>query len=234
MFLSGKFSPATLLAAIAMLASGCMTAEHELVADDTLLLDRANSFFARERFAQASESYNKLVNEFPDSIYRKAGLIGLADSMYKEGRFEEANLYYERFVELYPLDTLTPRAWFYFGMCHLMITSTPDRSQRESLEAIDVFTDFLRRYPDHELAPTAKWYRKQMEGMIEESKLEVARFYHRTNKNGATIARLKDFLEEYRESDKAPEGSTRRTHFRLSFLRSPVIVQPLSRKALAR
>ncbi|MDH4184453.1 MAG: outer membrane protein assembly factor BamD [Nitrospinota bacterium] len=186
--------------------SGCVEFKKEMVADDSLLLNKANNFFARSRFNQATDSYRKLVEGYPDSSYKKVGLIGLADSLYKEGQFEEADLYYSRFVELYPLDEMTPRALFYYGMSQVMLTSTPDRSQTKTKTAINVFDEFTRRYPDNNLTPSAAWHKKQMEAMLAESKLEVARFYHRTGRNAAAINRLREFLEENPATPDAPEA----------------------------
>ncbi|MDH5637561.1 MAG: hypothetical protein OEZ04_03640, partial [Nitrospinota bacterium] len=67
--------------------SGCVQTRVEMVTDDSRLLERANNFYARQRFNQATESYRKVMDEYPDSKYRKVAVIGLADSLYKEGQF---------------------------------------------------------------------------------------------------------------------------------------------------
>ena len=191
--------------AFALLAS-CAETKMELAAGDAALLDKANNFYSRQRYNQSTASYRKLTEEYPDSNYRKAGLIGLADSLYKEGQFDEANLYYERFVELYPMDHLTPRALFYYAMTQMMLTSNPERNQAKTKAAINSFSEFVERYPDSQLAVQAGWYKKEMERMLAVSKMEVARFYHRTGKNGAAINRLKEILEESPGSPDAPEA----------------------------
>ncbi|MDH5638462.1 MAG: outer membrane protein assembly factor BamD, partial [Nitrospinota bacterium] len=116
------------------------------------------------------------------------------------------NLYYERFVEMYPLDELTPRALFYFGMCHMMLTSTPDRSQKKTKMAIQMFNGFITRYPDHILAPTAAWNKEQMEAMLLRSRLDVARFYFNTYKSTAAIDRLKEYIINNPKSPDTPEA----------------------------
>jgi len=185
---------------------GCAQTGLELITDDSRLLESGNNFYARQRFTQAGEAYRKVMDEYPDSRYRRAAIIGLADSLYKEGQFEEANLYYERFVEMYPLDELTPRALFYFAMCHMMLTSTSDRSQKQTKLAIQFFDGFIKRYPDHMLAATAAWNKEQMQAMLVRSKLDVARFYYNTNKNTAAIDRLKEYVLENPDSTDTPEA----------------------------
>jgi outer membrane assembly lipoprotein YfiO len=199
----------SLVAAMMMgliLLAGCAETMKELQADDSVLLDKANNFYARTRFNQAAGSYRKLVEGYPDSNYRKAGLIGLADSLYKEGQFDEASLHYERLVELYPMDDLTPRALFYSGMSHMMLTSNLERNQAKTKTSMRIFGEFITRYPDHQLAPSAGWYKKEMARMLAGSKLEIARFYHRTGKSASAIGRLKEYIEENPKAPEAPEA----------------------------
>ena len=204
-FLRHKCAAGALALGLALLAA-CAETKMELQASDVLLLNKANNFYARQRFNQATASYRKLTEEYPDSNHRKPALIGLADSLYKEGQFDEANLYYERFVELYPMDHLTSRALFYYAMTQMMMTSNPERNQAKTRAAISSFSEFIERYPDNQLSVQADWYKKEMERMLSNSKIEVARFYYRTGKNGAAINRLKEFLAEYPGSPDAPEA----------------------------
>ena len=59
------------------------------------------------------------------------------------------------------MDDLTPRALFYFGMCHMMLTSNPERNQAKTKSSIGVFSEFIRRYPIVEL-PADIYYLSQV------------------------------------------------------------------------
>ncbi len=183
---------------------GCQT--KELISEDNLLVDRGNIYYASERYTQATDKYRKLVEQYPDSPFRKQGIIALADSLYKDKSYFEAVLYYERFVELYPLDTLTPRAQFYLAMSYYHDTSTAERDQTNSSKAVEIFGQFLNNYPDHILAPAALERKNKMISLIASNQMHIARYYRRVNRNQAAIQRLTEFLAKYPGSDEQPEA----------------------------
>jgi len=195
---------AAIFAAVSILAGGC--AKKELTQPDAKLIDQANNYYSRDRFTQATESYRKSIEKNPDSPFRKAAILGLADSLYKDKSYFEAELYYERFVELYPMDPLKPRAAFYDGMCYYHDSHASDRDQTQTKKAMDIFNDFVKDYPDHPLAPYARTFAAEMRSTLAGSVLEIARFYHRVNKPHSAIGRLEEFLKTYQDTKDAPEA----------------------------
>jgi len=187
------------------LASACTSAQ-EAPTPDSQLVNKANESYADGRFTQAAERYRLINDEHPDSPYLRLALLGLADSLYKDKEYVEASLYYERFIQLYPLDPLTPRALFYQGMSAYLDTSTSDRDQTNTLKAIELFDSFTTAYPAHPLAPPARERKGNMESQLAESHLEVARFYHRIGQNNAALIRLREFMEAYPASPLMPEA----------------------------
>lgn len=199
-----KFVLLTLAFAQTALFFGC--GGTDIIRPDAAKVNDANHFYARERFTQATEEYRKFIEENPDSTFRGKAIIGLADSLYKDKQYFESALYYERFLELYPLDDLTPRALFYLGMCSFHDATTADRDQTQTHKAVELFDEFLSKYPNHQLAGYAKNMNLKMKAIRTNSIMEVARFYHRVNKNQSAIQRLKAYLAKYPNSSAAPEA----------------------------
>jgi outer membrane protein assembly factor BamD len=190
-----------LIAAIAVAAvSACASSQMDVAQPDAMLMDNANNFYSRGRYAQAVDLYRKSVEHNPDSPHRKGAALGLADALYKEKEYFEAALYYERFVELYPLDPATPRAYFYLAMCSYNDVRSPDRDQANTKKAKEAFTRFAEKYPNHLLTPFAKKFTGEMVSRQIESEMEVIRFYHRVNKNQAVIWRVTDHIKQYPSS----------------------------------
>ena len=193
-----------LVALMIMAGSACVAID--IKENETLSVDRANDYFARGRYSQASLIYRKAVEEKPDSPHRKATLLGLADSLYLDEEYFEATLYYERFIELYPLDPLTPRAAFYLAMCSYSNSFIAERDQTNSGKAIDTFKVFIDFYPNSPLTPTAKRFKREMENKLTESEMKIARFYHRVDRNTSAVRRLQEYLEKHPKSGNAPEA----------------------------
>ncbi|HEB71949.1 MAG TPA: outer membrane protein assembly factor BamD [Nitrospirae bacterium] len=193
------------LAALIPGFSGCHS-DKQIIKKDSVLVNRANNNYARGRLTQASEEYRKLINEHPDSSFRKQAIIALADTLYKDKKYFEAVLYYERFIQLYPLDPLTSRAQFYLAMSHYNDTSTLDRDQTSTVKTVEAFEVFLKRYPKHLLVPYAKEKKRDMEQLRSKSMMDIARFYRKINRNQSAITRLNEFIDLYPDSGEAPEA----------------------------
>lgn len=195
-----------LLVAFAAATLSACASGMDVAQPDAMLMDNANNFYARGRYSQAIDLYRKSVEQNPDSPYRKGAAMGLADALYKEKEYFEAALYYERFTELYPLDSLTPRAYFYLAMCHYNDVHTPDRDQANTKKAKEAFARFIEKYPGHRLAALAKKFSAEMDSVLVDSEMEVIRFYHKTNKNQAAIWRIRDHMKQHPASPYTEEA----------------------------
>ena len=191
---------------MALMLTGAACAEIDIRAKEGVSVNRGNSLYALGRYSQAVLVYRKVVEESPDSPHRKATLLALADSLYMDEEYFEATLYYERFLELYPLDPLTPRAAFYLAMCSYSNSFIAERDQTNTERAIDTFKVFIEFYPDSPLTPTARKYKREMEARLAESELNIARFYHKIDRNMSAIRRLQGYLEKHPDSGNVPEA----------------------------
>lgn len=196
----------TLIAVFAAVSISSCASGPDVAQPDAMLIDNANNFFSRGRFSQSVELYRKSVEQNPDSPFRKGAAIGLADSLYKEKEFFEAALYYERFTELYPLDPITPRAYFYKAMCHYSDVRSPDRDQTNTKKAKEAFETFIRKYPNHNLATVAKKLAGEMNDHLIDSEMDVIRYYHRASRNQGAIWRIKDHIQKYPASPHTEEA----------------------------
>jgi len=190
---------------IISLGMGACATENK-VSLDAVTANKANNFYARERFTQAAEVYHKAVDENPDSPYLKMSLLGMADAYYKDKDYLMGSIYYERFIELYPLDPKTARAVFYNGVCYYNEALDPDRDQENTRKAIENFGRLEKDFPHSSFVPYGRKMKKEMLGSLDTAEIEVIRFYHRVNKNMAAIRRVQAFLEAKPESPYAAEA----------------------------
>lgn len=178
----------------------------EIMEPDAVTTNRANHSYAKSDFGQAAEVYRRLIEKNPDSRYRKMAYIGIADAFYKDKSYIEAQIYYDQFIEQFPLDRLTNRALFYNGMCYYLDVTTSDRDQASAKKGIELFKKYERQYPGLPLAPFAKTYRVKLESIVTESEIGIVRFYYKVDKSMSAIRRLQDFILEYPDSEFMPEA----------------------------
>jgi len=192
---------------VTLMASGCGYFHKEPTpTDPSALLSFGREKLAEKRFSKAKEQFERLLETTSDNELRLQALINLADTLYKNGEYEEARFQYRKFLELYPVHPLAPRAQFQLAMCSFAEIKTPDRDQAITLEAIRQFERFLQSYPDHPLASEAEQRHAFCINRLAEHDLEVADFYYKRGKYHSAINRLSALLDRYpdfTQNDKA-------------------------------
>ena len=123
---------------------------------DERLMDKAKKLEQQEKFSEAINSYEKLVEQYPTSplaaeaLYR-AGLVytnGLQD-------FDNAISSLQRVIEKYPDSQLAAQCQFMIGFIYANNTS-------DTLQARLAYSKFLENYPEHELVPSVEWELKYL------------------------------------------------------------------------
>ncbi len=189
------------------MASGCGFFHKEPIpTDPSSLLSFGQEKLAEKRFSKAKEQFELLLETTSDNELRLQALINLADTLYKNGEYEEARFQYRKFLELYPVHPLAPKAQFQLAMCSFAEIKTPDRDQAITLEALRQFERFLQSYPDHPLASEAEQRHAYCINRLAELDLMVAGFYYKQGKYHSAINRLSALLDRYpdfAQNDKA-------------------------------
>lgn len=180
------------------LVGGCGFFQEEILpSDPTGLMSLGREKLAAERYSEAKEQFQRVLETTPDNELRVEALMNLANTFYKNREYEEARYQYRKFLELYPVHPLAPKAQFQLAMCGFAEIKTPDRDQESTLEAIRQFERFLQAYPDHSLAPEAEERRVFCLNRLAEHDLEISRFYYKQGKYHSVITRLLKLLENH-------------------------------------
>ena len=99
----------------------------------------ANSHYRVEEYANAANTYSEIIDRFPRSpVYRNAQ-YGLAWSLFQQNKYNEA---YNEFNNLSQGDDSTAIKSFIWKGESKRYSGNPN-------EALIIFEDFLKRYPDH-------------------------------------------------------------------------------------
>lgn len=195
------------LCLVTIIASGCgFFYKEPTPTQPSELFSLGREKLAKKRFSKAKEQFERVLETASDNELRLQALINLADTLYKNGEYEEARFQYRKFLELYPVHPMAPKAQFQLAMCSFAEIKTPDRDQAITLEALRQFERFLQSYPDHPLASEANQRRAFSINRLAEHDLLVARFYYKLGKYHSAINRLSALLDSYpdfAQSDKA-------------------------------
>lgn len=124
---------------------------------DQSYFNEADNFLKQDNIPDAVSSYENLLKEFPDSKLAPQVLMKLA-AIYQSKRvtslselesLKKANEYYMMVFEKYPDDAEAPTALFMAGFIQANELNDYD-------QATKTYNTFLQKYPDNDLAASAK------------------------------------------------------------------------------
>jgi outer membrane protein assembly factor BamD len=160
---------------------------------------------ARGKYTKAEQAFSKFLEQNPQDRRRPEALMGLADAMYGDKRYEEAKFQYRRFLELFPASPEAAKAQFNSALCSFQRMKTIDRDQSTTQEAVQEFQRLIQSYPRSPYVDEAKAKVAESRARLAAYELYVGRFYYRQGAYPAAIGRFEGLLKAYPEVGFADE-----------------------------
>jgi outer membrane protein assembly factor BamD len=179
---------------IIALSAGCTHTIILLSPEDHYTL--GNYFLEKSKNARAKEQFEYIRDNYPSSAFSTMSQFKLAQTQFSRKNYEEAAIDFELFLEFHPAHKLAPYAQYHLALSKLESSASSDRDTTMASEALIAFNTFLNRYPDHPNHETAVNQRNQVEDLLLEHELEVAKVYFRRKAFFAAIDRMKKIPEE--------------------------------------
>jgi len=107
----------------------------------------ANSYYRIEDYKNAAETYTEILDKFPGSLIIRNAKYGLAWSFFQQGKYNDAYNVFNSLSE--GEDSIAVKSFIWKG--------ESKRYAGNYNEALDVFKQFLQKYPGHELAPLVEY-----------------------------------------------------------------------------
>jgi outer membrane protein assembly factor BamD len=187
-----------------MLAGGCAsTGAARRSADEWYELGQRE--LQRGRYSRAEDAFSRFLEQHPQDRRRPEALMGLADAMYADKRYEEAKFQYRRFLELYPAHSEAAKAQFNSSMCTFERINAIDRQQPTTQEAVQEFQRLIQSYPRSAYVDEAKEKLEASRERLAAYELYVGRYYYRQDAYPAAIGRFESLLKVYPEVSFADE-----------------------------
>ena len=176
---------------------GCSTTKNKKPDSPSKLLRDAKYFYKVEDAQRAKDKINMIMEDFPDSNERIAGLMLLGDVHFREEEYEEAKFSYQKFTELYPAHKYVDRAHFYKAMSNFKLSDLASRDLTPVKSALEEFANFINDFPDSTYKIQAQKRSHQCLDILAQNIFEIGKFYFRTGSYQSAIIRLKSLMVEY-------------------------------------
>jgi len=190
----------------------------EIAADDSAakLYKSAHRLMISKDFTGAVEQFELLQTRYPFGRYAQQGLLELTFAYYKQNNIEQALSSVNRFIQLNPQHPNIDYAHYMKGLVtfdkgknliNLIVKRDPSNNDPTSLiEAFDIFSLLVEKYPDSEYAEDAKLRMIYLRNELAEYELKVAKFYMRRGAYAASANRAKYIMQNYQGAEVMPES----------------------------
>ena len=190
----------------------------EIAADDSAakLYKSAHTLLSAKDFTGAVEQFELLQTRYPFGRYAQQGLLELTFAYYKQNNIEQSLSTVNRFIQLNPQHPNIDYAHYMKGLVtfdkgknliNLIVKRDPSNNDPTSLiEAFDIFSLLVEKYPDSEYAEDAKLRMIYLRNELAEYELKVAKFYMRRGAYAASANRAKYIMQNYQGAEVMPES----------------------------
>ncbi|MES2858388.1 MAG: outer membrane protein assembly factor BamD [Pseudomonadota bacterium] len=216
---SAPFRPLILLAlTVAIATSGCARLGGMFKNEEkneglpvSVLYDRAHGFMENGRWSSASETFTRLVAQYPYGPYTEQALMEQAYADYKAGKHEEAVTNIDRFIRTYPTHRNIAYLYYLRGLSNMARNTVflsrafkLDMSNRDLQAPQQAYNDFntvATRYPNSRYAAEARQRMIFLRNEFARFELNTGLYYLRRGAWVAAADRATNLLETYPQSE---------------------------------
>jgi outer membrane protein assembly factor BamD len=181
-----------------MFITGCSKYEKLLKSDNyRLKYKKAKEYYFEEDYVKAAGLFDQLKPIYKGTQKIDTILYYYAHSKYKQRQYILAAHHFKDLFDTYPKSSFAERASFYFAYCFYQTSPKPSLDQTNTMQAIEAFQHYVRRYPQGERVSLANEYIDEMRYKLIQKSFMSAKLYFQLERYKASIIALNNSLEEY-------------------------------------
>ena len=202
--------PKTLFPLLAVLAlTACSGSDKRPEVEDrpveSLYNEAAEAIDAQE-YDRAAQMFEEVERQHPYSQWATQAELMAAFSYYKNGKYDEAALALDRFIELHPGNKDIDYALYLKALCFYEQISDVARDQAMTQEALDSFESLIRRFPDSKYTRDGILKRDLTLDHLAGKEMEIGRYYLHQGQVNAAINRFRTVATDYQTTMHVPEA----------------------------
>ena len=159
-------------------------------------------FFTDVDYPGAVRLFQEVIDNYPYSEYATLAELQIADVLFMRRNYEEAQSFYQDFVELHPNHERVPYAIYRNGLCSFERMREHDQDRGPTQDAVAQFSVLIERYPDSDLVPEARRYFGEAQDHLAQADVAVGDFYFRRGEYHASVRRYRQALTSYPQHGK--------------------------------
>lgn len=175
------------------------------------LYDKAHQHMVEGRWGSATETFQRLIAQYPYGPYTEQALMEMAYAQYRANKHEDATSTIDRFLRTYPTHRNTAYMYYLRGLSNqkrnaifLQRAFDLDTSNRDLTAPTEAYSNFktvVDRYPNSRYAADARQRMVFLRNQFARFELNVAQYYLRRGAWIAAADRSKYLIETYPQSE---------------------------------
>lgn len=202
-----RLSAVALLVALAACGGDKNQAYIEKPVDE--LYNKAMDALVDENYTQAAKTFDQVESQHPYSTWATKSQLMQVYSYYEDGKYDEAVLAADRFIQLHPGHRDVAYAYYLKAICYYMQITDVGRDQKLTQLALNSLDDVVRRFPDTKYARDAKLKLDFTRDHLAGKEMEIGRYYLKRQEYLAAINRFKRVIDNYQTTTHVPEALER-------------------------
>lgn len=190
-----------ILLILLVLVTSCGEYEKLLKSTDyDLKKEKAREYFEAGKYVKTTELLSQLIPRFRGSVEAEELNWLNAQSFYLMKDYYSAGTYYKSFIEQYPYGKFTEEASFLSAFCDYKISPRAELDQENTINAIEGFNLFMRRYSDSPRIEECKNYIDELQERLVEKSYLSARLYYDMKQYKSAVTALTNSLRDYSDT----------------------------------
>jgi outer membrane protein assembly factor BamD len=130
---------------------------------------------------------------------------------YMNGKYDEAIISLDRFIELHPGNRDAPYAYYLKALSYYEQISDVGRDQKMTRLALNAMREVVRRFPNTAYARDARLKLDLARDHLAGKEMSIGRYYQRRDDYLAAINRYRSVIEQFQTTTHVPEALHRLT-----------------------
>ena len=168
--------------------------------DYTLIYEKGFEYYNKGNYERAAELFDRIANVFKGTDKGDSTAFFQAMSYFKQDDFLNGAFHFDDFYKKFPYSHFAEEALFMSGYCLYKISPKPELDQNQTMEAIEVLSEFNRIFPGSKYKDAANGYVAALHDKLVEKSYMSAKLYYDLGDYRSSATSLVTALNEYPET----------------------------------
>ena len=168
--------------------------------DYVLMYEKSFEYYNKGNYSRATELFDRIASVYKGTEKGDSTAFFQAMSYFKQDDFLNGAFHFDSFYKTFPYSHFAEEALFMSGYCLYKISPKPELDQNQTMEAIEVLVEFMRKFPSSKYVAAAHGYISVLQDKLVEKSYMSAKLYYDLGDYKASATSLVIALNEYPET----------------------------------